>query len=151
MDQPLEWIGFTVQAKRNSLMDKFGTFGDLSVLKGKDVSNLADSYAKQTAADGQFYFGLIKTKRIKARIHWIQDFQRVQEVPTLDGLDQAAFCNALKVADNRQAIRKMEMDGASSSNSEASPGLLKDERKWNHWINAFENMLAGLYGTWGIP
>ena len=85
------------------------------------------------------YFGLQRTKQLKATLHWVQDFARVSEVPTLEGLTQESFKAAISIAAQRADIRKKEAKDASSVSSEASPGKLKDDKKWQEWITGFEN------------
>jgi hypothetical protein len=96
-------------------------------LTEKDITELQESYAKRTQNAGQMYFGLQRTKRLKATLHWIQDFGRVSEVPTLEGLTQESFKTAISIAAQRADIRKKEAKDASSVSSEASPGKLKDD------------------------
>ena len=151
LEQALIWIGFTTQANRTSLLGDFADLEEFAELNEKDIGNLAESYVKRTVADGRFIFGLQRTKRLKAMIHWIQDFQRVSDVPTTGGLNQATFREELIVAANRADIRKIEAASASSISSEASPGKLKDERKWNNWVVGLENMLSSIPGVRGVP
>ena len=106
---------------------------------------------KRTATDGRLIFGLQKTKRLKLMIHWVQDFSRVREMPNIDDLDEASFRDTLGVATQSSTIRKQEAKDASSISSEASPGKLKDDRKWNEWITGFENMLSTILGVNGVP
>jgi hypothetical protein len=97
------------------------------------------------------YFGLQRTKRLKATLHWVQDFARVSKVPTLEELTQESFKAAISRAAQRADIRKKEAKDASSVSSEASPGKLKDNKKWQEWITGFENMLSTLLGVNGVP
>jgi hypothetical protein len=97
------------------------------------------------------YFGLQRTKQLKATLHWVQDFARVSEVPTLEGLTQDSFKAAISIAAQRADIRKKEAKDTSSVSSEASPGKLKDNKKWQEWITGFENMLLTLLGVNGVP
>ena len=96
-------------------------------------------------------FGLQKTKRLKSMIYWVQDFARVRETPKIYELDEASFRATLRVAAQRLTIRKQEAKDASSVSSKASPGKLKDDRKWNEWITGFENMLSTILGVNSVP
>ena len=84
-------------------------------------------------------------------IHWVQDFVRVSNTPDIDDLDEAYFRAALGVSSQRSTIRKQEAKDASSASSKASPGKLKDDRKWNEWITRFKNMLSMILGVNGVP
>ena len=84
-------------------------------------------------------------------IHWVQDFSRFSETPNIDELDEASFRAALGVAAQRSTIQKQESKYASSVSREASPGNLKNDRKWNEWITGFENILSTILGVNGVP
>ena len=126
MNQVLIWIGFDVVANRQALRSEIAEIKDMVDLTEKDITELQESYAKRTQNTGRMYFGLQRTKRLKATLHWVQDFARVSEVPTLEGLTQESFKAAISIAAQRADIRKKEAKDASSVSSEASPGKLKD-------------------------
>ena len=151
MNQVLIWIGFDVVANRQALRSEIAEIKDMVDLTEKDITELQESYAKRTQNAGRMYFGLQRTKRLKATLHWVQDFARVSEVPTLEGLTQESFKAAISIAAQRADIRKKEAKDASSVSSEASPGKLKDDKKWQEWITGFENMLSTLLGVNGVP
>jgi len=94
----------------------------------KDITELQELYAKRTQNAGRMYFGLQRTKQLKATLHWVQDFARVSEVPTLEGLTQESFKAAISIAAQRADIRKKEAKDTSSVSSEVSPGKLKDDK-----------------------
>ena len=73
------------------------------------------------------------------------------ERPNIDDLDEASFRAALGFAAQRSTIRKQEAKYASSVSSKASPGKLKDNRKWNKWITGFENMLSTILVVNWVP
>ena len=68
----------------------------------------------------------------------------------INEIDEASFRAALGVAAQRSTIQKQEAKNASSVSSKASPGKLKDDRKWNEWITGFENMLSKILGVNGV-
>jgi hypothetical protein len=151
MDQALEWIGFTNDIQRIAISENVADFADMADLKGKDISDLAESFAKRSVADGRIHFGLARTKRFKGMIHWVQDFGRVSEVPTIDGLTQATYRAALLEASTRSEIRLQEAERSDTLSREAAPGKLKDGRRWNDWKRGMENMLATMPGVTAIP
>ena len=138
MEQTLTWIGFNTTASRDVLQTNIEQFEDMLELTEKDISDIEYSYSKRTAADGRLIFGLQKTKRLDSMIHWVQDFARVSETPSINEIDKESFRAALGVAAQRSTIQKQEAKDASSVSSEASTGKLKDDRKWNEWITGFE-------------
>ncbi len=80
----------------------------------KDVRSLAESYGgrRTTVADGRFIFGIRRIRNLISLVHWVQDFLRFGEVPTLTefGEDGAAFRAALKSAFYRDDVRKNEKE-----------------------------------------
>ena len=136
MDLALQWIGFGNVATRDRLRDEgFAAFSDLKSMKEKDIRDLADSYGRRTAGDGRFIFGIRRTRYLLGMIHWVQDFSRIGEIPSLDGFedDADAFRNALETASDRADVRKIEKDQSDTVSKAADPGKFKDERKWPEW------------------
>ena len=152
LGQAVTWIGFMNPVQ---LIEVTGNLGDdlidVANLTEKDISDLAEGFAKRSQADGRIIFGLQRTKRLKALIHWVQDFQRCNAVPDLDLLDEDSFIAALSLAADRAKIRKEEASTSETIAREASPGKLKDERKWDIWAAGFENMLSTMPGVMGVP
>ena len=144
MNQLLIWIAFDVVANRQALRSEIAEIKDMVDLTEKVITELQELYAKRTQNAGQMYFGLQRTKQLKATLHWVQDFARVSQVPTLKGLTQESFKAAISKAAQRADIRKKEA-------KEASPGKLKDDKKWQEWITGFVNMLSTLLGVSGVP
>ena len=91
---------------------------DMVDLTEKDITQLRESYAKRTQNAGRMYFGLQRNKRLKGTLHNVQDFSRVSEVPTLDGLTQESFKATISIAAQRADIRKKEAKDASSVSSD---------------------------------
>jgi len=150
IDQILEWIGFT-EPQRNRLAQEFDSVDDIREWTDKDVHSLAESFSKRTTAEGKMYFGMARTKRLTALIHWVRDFERVSETPTIRGLNQEGFRAALQVAAERAEIRKQEAEHSSTISRESAPGKLKSERHFMDWKNGFQNMLSSIPGVSGIP
>ena len=67
------------------------SFEFLKVLTEKDPTTMASDFSKRTAANSRIIFGTMRTKRLKALIHWIQDFYRVSCMPTIVGLSETSF------------------------------------------------------------
>jgi len=152
MNQVLIWIGFDDNvANRQALCSEIAEIKNMVDLTEKDITELQESYTKRTQNAGQMYFGLQRTKQLKTTLHWVQDFARVSQVPTLEGLTQESFKAAISIAAQRADIRKKETKDASSVSSEALPGKLKDDKKWQEWITGFENMLSTLLSVNGVP
>ena len=116
MDTVLVWVGFERQATRDRLREEgFESFTDLATMKEKDIRDLAESYGRRTVADGRSIFGLRRIRYLIGLIHWVQDFARVGEQPTLVGIeDMASFREALDTAFYRADVRKIEKDQADT-------------------------------------
>jgi hypothetical protein len=128
MNQVLIWIGFDVAAYPQALCSEIAEIKDMTDLTEKDITELQELYAKRTQNAGRMNFRLHCTKQLKATLHWVQDFARVSELPTLKGLTQESFKAAISVAAQRADIRKKEAKDTSSVVSEASPGKPKDNK-----------------------
>jgi hypothetical protein len=153
MDTVLTWIGFDADATRERIRaEGFDTFDDLATLKEKDIRDLAESYGRRTVADGRAIFGLRRIRYLIGLIHWVQDFGRVGQTPTIEGIEDAvSFCAALDEAYYRADVRKIEKDQSDTVSKAADPGKFKDERKWPEWEPGFVNYLSTLQGVSGVP
>jgi hypothetical protein len=153
MDTILTWVGFDQIATRNRIRQEgFGSFDDLMHMKEKDIRDLADSYGRRTVADGRVIFGLRRIRYLIGLIHWVQDFARISEEPTILGLNNAIqLRQALDEAYYRADVRKIEKDQADTVSKAADPGKFKDERKWPEWEPAFVNYLSTIPGVNGVP
>ena len=147
------WIGFDQVATRDRIREEgFETFADLATMKEKDIRDLAESYSRRTIADGRSIFGLRRIRFMNGLIHWVQDYGRIGEEPTIVGIDNAEqFRAALDDAFHRADVRKIEKDQSDMVSKAADLGKFKDERKWPEWEPAFTNYLSTIPGVNGIP
>ena len=153
MDLVLEWIGFNVAATRARIREEgFESFDDLVTMKEKDIRDLAESYSRRTIADGRAIFGIRRIRLLIGLIHWVQDFGRVGQVPSIEGIANAVeFRSVLDIAYYRADVPKVEKDQADTVSKAADPGKLKDERKWPESEPAFINYLSTIPGVNGVP
>ena len=132
--------------------DAFSTLSELSTFKEEDIRDLASGFAKRTINEGRIIFGLKKTKRMIALMHWVQDFYRCSETPTLQGIeDQNSFFSALDTAILRANVRVNAANQVDTVSKAADPRKFKDESKWAEWEQAFVNYLSTIPGVDGIP
>jgi hypothetical protein len=112
MDTILGCIGFDQAATRTRIREEgFETFADLATMKEKDIRNLAESYSRRTVADGRAIFGLRRIRYMIGLVHWVQDYGRIGEEPTLEGLNDAAqFRAALDEASQRADVHRIEKE-----------------------------------------
>ena len=96
-------------------------------------------------------FGLRRTKRLLAFVHWVQDFNRVSLEPSIVSLEKGAFLTQLNIATERAAVRKILETQSDAKSKAASPGPLISEAVWKDWEPKFENYLSCILGVTGVP
>ena len=152
VSQILHWIGFTIDAQREAIQDDaIAKFDDIKVLTEKDVTQLATDFASRTAANGRMSIGARRSKRLKALLHWVQDFYRVSEEPSIVGLTKSTFLADLDAALSRAEVRQTLKSNSDTSSKVADPGPLKSELEWREWEEKFTNFLGCIIGVNGIP
>ena len=150
--QILHWIGFVTDVQKNAVYaDSMSSFADLNGLTGEDIDSMARGYANRTVVDGRIHIGIRRIKRLKALVHWAQDFRRISKVPTVVSTSGTDFIAALEQASERARIRKQHRDDSDVLAKEASPGPLKTERDWVNWESKFVNYCSTLSGVDGVP
>jgi hypothetical protein len=117
--------------------DAFTSFDGVKQLNEKEIDKMRMDFGGRTAANGRI--GTNRTKNIKAVIHWLMDFDRVSERPSIAGLSGRACKSQLKTAMTRAQVRST----LSSKNisDAADPGPLKSEKQWKEWEEKFSNYL----------
>ena len=150
--QILHWIGFRTAAQQAAIVaDCFDSFDSLQMLSEKDVHQMSTDFSGRTVANGKIIFGTNRTKFLKAVAHWVRDFNRVSESPTIVGLNESSFKSALQRSLARTSIRKTLSDSASITSKAADPGPLKSEKQWKEWEEKFINYLRCQVGSDGVP
>jgi len=131
MNQVLVWIGFDDVTNRQALCSEIiAEIQDMTDLTEKDITEVQELYAKHMQNAGQHQ----RTKQLKAILHWVQDFARVSEALTLEGLTQESSKAIISVAAQRADIRRKEAKDTSSVSGKAMPGKLKDYKKWQECL-----------------
>ena len=103
--QILHWIGFRTAAQQAAIVaDCFDSFDSLQMLSEKDVHQMSTDFSGRTVANGKIIFGTNRTKFLKAVAHWVRDFNRVSESPTIVGLNESSFKSALQRSLARTSI-----------------------------------------------
>ena len=152
LQQMLHWIGFrTAPQKASMVEDSFSSWEDVRMLSDKDIDGMATSFATRTANNGRIIFGTNRTKYVKATVHWVQDFYRVSEEPSIIGLNERTFKMQLQRALTRALIRKNLSDQTSSAADVSSPGPLEKESQWKEWEEKFANYTRAHIGASGVP
>ena len=98
-------IGFDKKDDQESLHSEIAELQDINGLMERDISDIKNSYANRHGKTRGILFGIQRTKKIKSLMHWVQEFNRVDEVPTFKELDKESFTRAIVVAAQRALIR----------------------------------------------
>ena len=150
MIQILWWIGFRTNAQTTLIYDDgVDRWESIWMLLKEDINAMAKSFAGCTTQNGRIIFGTNRTKRLRAVVNWVQDFDCVSEDPTIRGLNEPKFKAALITAESREKIRCTLRE--NNIPSDASPGPLLRESKWKEWEEKFVNYLCLHLGSSGIP
>ena len=151
MQQILQWIGFIDPDERETLSVDFVNFEAFGKLKEKEITDLQKDYSGRKVDEGQIRFGVYKTNLLKNTIHWIQDFVRCGETPSIEGLDEDTFLMQLAVAGDREEIRQKVHKNVDQVTKDAGPGSLESEKKWIEWEEKIVTMLGMIPGANGVP
>jgi hypothetical protein len=153
IDTILTYCGFATAANRLAIAeDGFGSALELSQLEEKDIDSLSDSFASRTQLLGKIIFGLRRKKRLKATLHWAQDFRRISRDLSLEGIvDAADFHVVIEVSRLRAEMRKQQRTDSAKLGAATEPGKLKRQKDWPTWIRALNNFLSTILGQDGVP
>ena len=97
---------------------------------GKDIPDLSTGSSGNNQADGKIHFGVLITKRMKAILHWVQDFYCISGETTIIETNGAMFIEQLDTTLYRAYIPKKLIDQSDTKAKEASMGPLEFENKW---------------------
>ena len=149
--QMLHWCGFTISTQRVAIFnDSIGSFNDIKMMTPKDITAMQRDFGNR-ATIARINFGVRRTKKLTAMLHFVHDFYRVSENPTIVGLNNATFSTALETTLSRADVRQALIDQSDTSSKQASPGPLVNKRKWKEWETKFENYLSTIIGSNGVP
>ena len=150
--QILWWIGFTTEEERNIIYDDpIKSFSDIRMFIEKYIYDLSSDIARRTQANGKIHFGMRRTKRMKALLHWVQYFYRISEYPTVFEMNEVMFIIQFETALYRADIRKKIIHQSNTKDQEASTGPLESENKWKEWESKFINYFSILIGFNRVP
>ena len=150
--QCLHWIGFRTEQQRESIIeDAFTSWFMIEQLKTSDVVSMAKSFAARTPANRKIVFGTNRTKLLKSFMFWVQDYYRISEEPTIEGVDQPGFIKQLVTAQKHDNARENLKEQTVSAAKAANPGPLIKETEWKEWEEKFINYTRAHIGVAGVP
>ena len=110
IEQTIESIGVKNSTDITNIHENFTTFDEISQITARYISDLVDDFRRRTLTAGKYAMPLTIQKRLKFAINWLLDFEQVNRVPTLFGIDEDSFHSALNKAVKRAAIIKKQKD-----------------------------------------
>ena len=152
MVQVLIWIGFENDEDQKKVMEHFGEdLEDFIGMTEDDLTEEIKSLGNRRTAGERLHFGMKRALRFRSVLHWVQDCDRINELPSIDEFDQLSFLRALEVSMNRATIRKESVKDRQSRAEAAMPDKLKDEKNWDTFEAELLNMLNIVLGVNGVP
>jgi hypothetical protein len=157
MEQVLEWIGFTVQGHRETLLEEIGyDLKDFLETTQRELESLAKVLQSRTPVATRIPIGLRKLRQLKACTHWAKDRDRLGLDIAIDGLEEGdnakiQFLDELKASKDRAIISSEGDTSRISRAKEASPGKLKDEKSWVDWESGLQTLFSIQLGVNGVP
>ena len=147
----LHCIGFGTDLMKDNLYDdSISSFSDLCTMNFDDVNTMAKDYVNRTLILGKLNFGIRRIKKLKALLHWAQEFCRILEWSSVEGMTGDDFLLQLYRALYWTKVQKQYHDDSDKKSKEASPDPLKSEREWIDWEAKFANYWLGLVGVNGV-
>ena len=127
--QSLHWIGFGTDSMKDKLYNDWtSSFSNLFTMNFDDIDTMAKDYVNWTLILGKLNFGIRRIKKLKALLHWAQNFCHISEQSSVEGMTGSDFFMQLNWALERTKVRKQYRDDSDNKAKEASPGPLKSER-----------------------
>ena len=109
--QSLHWIGFgTNSMKENLYNDLVSSFSDLFTMNFDDVDKMAKDDVNWALILGKLNFGIRRIKKLKALLHWAQEFRRILERPSIQVMTGDDFLMQLDRALERTKVWKQYRD-----------------------------------------
>ena len=109
--QSLHWIGFgTNSMKENLYNDSVSSFSDLFTMNFDDVDKMAKDDVNWALILGKLNFGIRRIKKLKALLHWAQEFRRILERPSIQVMTGDDFLMQLDRALERTKVWKQYRD-----------------------------------------
>ena len=132
IDAILKYCGFETQALRNRIAkDGIESIADLLKLDERDIDELNRGFSERTGP-AKCVFGLNRVRKLKAAMHWAQDFARISLLPTLAGIpDMETFLKQIEVSRKRATSRKKRAEESSDKLTAGTvPKKLKSYKDW---------------------
>ena len=121
------------------------------MFKELDISDSSTEFSRKTQAKGKNNFGMLRTKTMKALLHWVKYLYCISWDPTIVHLKKVMSIQQLDttiyIVDTRQKL----IDHSNIKSKEDFPGPLESENTCKEWESKFINNLSTLIGVNWFP
>lgn len=142
--QCLQFIGLGGARAERIMEEGLETYEDFRTLTEDDIQSMVTTMSKRTIADGRVVIKVGESRKLKALMHWIQDFYRCSDEPSFDVLNQ----DALRTAADRAKARQNAKQNDSSA---LMPDKFTTDKQWDSFYKATKVYLSTLLGVNGVP
>jgi hypothetical protein len=151
--QVLQWIGIPSVADCQKIKDEIAEdLSDFKLSTKEDIDSAINNLVKAKTVANRVSIPQRARKSIIALMHWVQDFYRCGQLPTIAHLHtEAEFKTKLNVAAERASIRAHKKSQSAALALLTDPGLLKGNTVWVAWLESQENHLSACFGVNGNP
>ena len=148
-----QWIGIDDEADRQKVSTEMAeTLEDFKDMTQKEVEEAILAMTKAKQAGNRVLMSAKVRKRLGSLVHWVQDFYRCSQKPTLDDVTSPAkLLHLLEEASERAGIRQHRSKNSATLAEQTDPGALKGNTLWSTWLEAQENHLSCTFGVKGTP
>ena len=81
--QMLHWCGFTTAGNRNAIFNNsIGSFDDIKMMTAQDITAMSKDFGSRPT-NARISFGIRRTKKRTSMLHFVHDFIRVSDIPTI--------------------------------------------------------------------
>jgi hypothetical protein len=156
VEHVLKFIGFSDKHQRKALQENYlEGLSDLRRSSEEDVENAAHRFLKfkNTNLPEGVYINPKQLSRLKAMMHWAQDFYRIGKSPmVVSALTKDEFIKALETAEIRAKARKIFVKQRSTALEAAkNHDKLTPKVDFHDWLEGLENLLEATAGVDGVP
>ena len=96
MGKIYDQIGFNAEEQRNSIYDdSIDSFSDIRMFTENNISDLSTDFSGRAQDNGKTNFGTLRTKQMKALLHWVPDFHRISGDLTIIEINEFMFIKQL--------------------------------------------------------
>ena len=153
-NQIFNWIGFTVVAQRNAIINDMISDGlqGLEHMTMEEVKEICSSYAKRTDGPFPIFCTPLQKQRLKSLVLWVQDTIRAQQDPRFpNGTTRAQFLAKLSASLQRDKRRREQKKVGEAYHDVTFNTKLKNQSQWEKFHEELQMTLSSIIGAVGAP